>query len=79
MPCLGIIFDFDGVIANTEPLHLQAYQDVLGQTPMTLSKEVYESTYLGYDDIGVFTRLAKDQHIVLSPSAPIRWCHSETL
>ena len=67
MPCLGVVFDFDGVIANTEPLHLQAYQDVLGQTPMILSKEVYESTYLGYDDIGVFTRLAKDQHIVLSP------------
>ena len=67
MPCLGVVFDFDGVIANTEPLHLQAYQDVLGQTPLILSKEVYESTYLGYDDIGVFTHLAKDQHIVLSP------------
>ena len=67
MPCLGVVFDFDGVIANTEPLHLQAYQDVLGQTPLILSKEVYESTYLGYDDIGVFTHLAKDQHTVLSP------------
>ena len=66
MPCLGVIFDFDGVIANTEPLHLQAFQDVLDQTPMSLSKEAYESTYLGYDDIGVFTQLAQDQDIVVS-------------
>ena len=67
MACLGVVFDFDGVIANTEPLHLQAYQDVLDQTPMALSKEAYESSYLGYDDVGVFTHLAKDQQIVLSP------------
>ena len=67
MPCLGVVFDFDGVIANTEPLHLQAFQEVLDQTPMSLSKEAYESTYLGYDDIGVFTHLANDQQVVLSP------------
>ena len=66
MPCLGVVFDFDGVIANTEPLHLQAFQDVLDQTSMSLSKEAYESTYLGYDDIGVFTQLAQDQDIVVS-------------
>jgi len=66
VPCLGVVFDFDGVIANTEPLHLQAFQDVLDQTPMSLSKEAYESTYLGYDDIGVFTQLAQDQDIVVS-------------
>jgi len=67
VPCLGVVFDFDGVIANTEPLHLQAFQEVLDQTPMSLSKEAYESTYLGYDDIGVFTHLANDQQVVLSP------------
>ena len=67
MPCLGVVFDFDGVIADTESLHLQAYQDVLDQTAMTLSKEAYESTYLGYDDIGVFMHLAQDQETILSP------------
>ncbi len=67
MSFLGVIFDFDGVLANTEPLHLQAYQDVLDQTPLTLSKKAYESTYLGYDDMGVFTHLAQDQQVVISP------------
>ena len=25
----AIVFDFDGVIANSEPLHLRAFQEVL--------------------------------------------------
>ena len=27
----GVVFDFDGVIANSEPLHLRVYQILLGQ------------------------------------------------
>ena len=27
----AIVFDFDGVIANSEPLHFQAYRDVLAE------------------------------------------------
>ena len=65
MPLLGVIFDFDGVIADTEPLHLKAYQDVLANTSFTLNKETYYSDYLGFDDIGVFTSLAKNQGITL--------------
>ena len=66
MPLLGIIFDFDGVIADTESLHLRAYQDVLADTQMTLTKETYESKYLGYDDVGVFTTIGQDQGVALS-------------
>ena len=59
-PLLGVVFDFDGVIADTERLHLQAYQDVLGDRGMTLSKDDYASRYLGFDDVGVFTHVAAD-------------------
>ena len=62
MPLKGIIFDFDGVIVNSEPLHLRAYQDVLVNTPIELSKDDYFSRYLGYDDHGVFTTLSRDQY-----------------
>jgi HAD superfamily hydrolase (TIGR01509 family) len=65
MPLRGIIFDFDGVIANTEPLHLKAYQDVLVDTPFSLEKEAYYTRYLGYDDAGVFTALASDHGVAL--------------
>ena len=27
----GVVFDFDGVIANSEPLHLRVYQTLLAQ------------------------------------------------
>ena len=65
MPLLGVVFDFDGVIANTEPLHLKAYQQVLTRTTLTLDEETYYARYLGYDDVGVFTALGHDQGVPL--------------
>lgn len=60
-PLLGVVFDFDGVIADTERLHLQAYQDVLRERGMALSRDDYETRYLGFDDVGVFTTIAADR------------------
>jgi HAD superfamily hydrolase (TIGR01509 family) len=57
----AIVFDFDGVLADSEPLHLQAYQEVLSSFGQTLTSEEYYARYLGYDDEGLFTRLA-DAH-----------------
>jgi len=67
MPLRGVVFDFDGVIADTEPLHLGAYQDVLAGTPLTLDPKDYYERYLGYDDVGVFTTLGRDQGAALDP------------
>ncbi len=55
----AIVFDFDGVLADSEPLHLLAYQDVLTGMGAALTREEYYTTYLGYDDAGVFTALAE--------------------
>lgn len=54
----AIVFDFDGVLADSEPLHLETYQEVLSHHAMTLTREDYYAHYLGYDDEGVFTRVA---------------------
>ena len=59
-PLLGVVFDFDGVVADTERLHLRAYQDILHNHGMTLSRDEYEARYLGFDDVGVFTAVADD-------------------
>ena len=61
----AIIFDFDGVIANSERLHLLAFQQVLTTTPLTLTDDDYLAKYLGFDDHGVFRQLAADQGQVL--------------
>ena len=54
----AIVFDFDGVLADSEPLHLRAYQEVLSALGVTLTRDEYYADYLGYDDEGVFTTLA---------------------
>jgi beta-phosphoglucomutase len=56
MPKLqAIIFDFDGVIADTEPLHYAALHQVLStEFGIRLSQAEYYAEYLGYDDRGCF-------------------------
>jgi HAD superfamily hydrolase (TIGR01509 family) len=65
-PLQAIVFDFDGVIANSEPLHLRAFQRALDDRGIALSAADYYSTYLGYDDFGVFTSVARDRGLPLS-------------
>jgi HAD superfamily hydrolase (TIGR01509 family) len=50
----AIIFDFDGVVADSEPTHLVVFQRVLGEMGFFLSPEEYYAEYLGYDDKGCF-------------------------
>jgi beta-phosphoglucomutase len=53
MPTLqAIIFDFDGVIANTEPLHFAGLQHTLKEIGIELTEAEYYADYLGYDDRG---------------------------
>ena len=59
----AIVFDFDGVIANSEPLHYLAFQDVLGQSGITFPEKEYYDRYLGYDDVGVFKAVAADRRL----------------
>jgi beta-phosphoglucomutase len=61
----AIVFDFDGVIANSEPLHLMAFQQVLAEEGLELSAHDYYSLYLGYDDVGMFEALARDRGLPL--------------
>jgi len=54
LPFRAIIFDFDGVIADTEPFHFKAFQKVLADEGMTLTERDYYGKYLGVDDLGCF-------------------------
>ena len=57
----AIVFDFDGVIADSEPLHLKAYQQALAEDGLLLDREEYFARYLGYDDVGMLQALARDR------------------
>lgn len=61
----SIVFDFDGVIADSEPLHLRAFQQALAEEGIELSAADYYSHYLGYDDVGLVRALATDRSIAM--------------
>jgi beta-phosphoglucomutase len=54
----AVVFDFDGVLANSEPLHLQSYQVALDQLGVTLERDEYYQHYLGFDDVTAFRTLS---------------------
>ena len=57
----AVVFDFDGVIANSEPLHFRAYSEVLLAAGVALTEADYYARYLGFDDVGAFTQIAADR------------------
>ena len=57
----AIVFDFDGVIADSEPLHLKAYQQALAEEGVRLDRDEYFAHYLGYDDVGMLEAMARDR------------------
>ncbi len=54
-----IIFDCDGVIADTEPLHLSTLQQTLEHEGISITKEEYYRYYLALDDRGCFNHVFK--------------------
>ena len=62
----AIVFDFDGVIANSEPLHFRAFRDALAGHGVHLSEHDYYARYLGFDDLGAFRAIATDRGRTLS-------------
>ncbi len=57
----AILLDFDGVIADTEPIHFAGFQKILGEEGICLTKKQYYSRYLGYDDVDCFRHVYKDR------------------
>ncbi|MHC4688246.1 MAG: HAD family hydrolase [Planctomycetota bacterium] len=47
----AVIFDFDGVITDTEILHLRSFNRVLEQFNIEIALREYYKEYLGYSDI----------------------------
>lgn len=55
------IFDFDGVLVNSEPLHFGALRDALVPEGIAIDEDEYVRSYLAYDDRGSI-RLALEAH-----------------
>jgi beta-phosphoglucomutase len=54
----AVIFDFDGVITDSEILHLRAFNRVLAQYDIEITTKDYYKEYLGLTDLDLFRLLA---------------------
>jgi len=63
----AVIFDFDGVIVNTEPLHYKAFQEILIPLGLGFSWDEYVTTYMGYDDRDAFVEAFKSKNLGIDP------------
>ena len=45
----AVIFDFDGVVVDSEPIHLMAFRRVLRPAGVTLTDKDYYGRYLGFN------------------------------
>lgn len=61
MTIRAIVFDFDGVLADTERLHMRATQEALATRGWTLDERAYFDRYLGYGDRDLVLEFARDE------------------
>jgi HAD superfamily hydrolase (TIGR01509 family) len=62
-----VLFDFDGVLVNSEPLHFQAFVETLATHQVELGEEEYYRELIGFDDKGAFRHLYEKRGLTLSP------------
>jgi beta-phosphoglucomutase-like phosphatase (HAD superfamily) len=53
-PRIATLLDFDGVLVDSEPVHLAAFNDVLARHGVAITEAEYTKRYLSLDDAGVF-------------------------
>ncbi len=56
----AVIFDFDGVVADDERLHLLGFQQALASCGIEISEADYFARYVGYDDHDGFVEMLRD-------------------
>jgi len=62
----AVIFDFDGIIVDSEPLHYRAFQKVLEPLGAGFSWVEYIDKYMGFDDRDAFREAFRTTDLALS-------------
>src|SRR3954468_17478181 len=63
----AVLFDFDGVIVNSEPLHFFAFHEVLKAEHVDLTEDEYYREMIGFDDKGAFRHIYQSRGLTLEP------------
>src|SRR3954469_17152442 len=62
-----VLFDFDGVIVNSEPLHFFAFSEILKTEHIELTEDEYYRELIGFDDRGAFRHVFEARGLPLEP------------
>ena len=68
----AILFDFDGVIVHSEPLHFEAFHSVAAEEKIELTESEYYRELIGFDDRGAFKHLFAKHNRPLEPKTLLR-------
>jgi beta-phosphoglucomutase len=63
----AVLFDFDGVIVNSEPLHFYAFHEVLKAEGVEITEDEYYRELIGFDDRGGFRKVFERRGRPLEP------------
>jgi len=61
----AVLFDFDGILVDSEPMHYRAFIEILDPLGMGFPWEVYVETYMGFDDRDAFREAFRAKGIAL--------------
>lgn len=63
----ALIFDFNGLIVDDEPIHYDLFKQVLEEEEITLTEKDYWEDYLGFDDKGLLTAVFERDKKKITP------------
>jgi beta-phosphoglucomutase len=61
----AVLFDFDGILVDSEPMHYRAFTEVLDPLGMGFPWKEYVETYMGFDDRDAFREAFRAKRIDL--------------
>jgi beta-phosphoglucomutase len=61
----AVLFDFDGILVDTEPMHHRAFNEVLAPLGMGFPWKEYVEIYMGFDDRDAFREAFRAKGIAL--------------
>jgi HAD superfamily hydrolase (TIGR01509 family) len=64
----ALIFDFNGVLADDDPIHMEAFRQVANEEGLSFTDEEYLNKYLALNDRDCFKLLFEEHSLVLSAS-----------
>ena len=74
----AIIFDFNGIIANDEPIHFDLFAKVMAEEQVVISREEYNQLYLHLNDHDAFETGLRKHDKTFTPENLSKLIHRKT-